>query len=74
MHNETVERVSRKSLIAGHSFFSQKYRLSCSKTHNKIYVQLFFLTKVMVNNFNQGVIFLKIGYARVSTGLQKLDL
>jgi len=30
--------------------------------------------KLWYNRFNQGVIFLKIGYARVSTGLQNLDL
>ncbi len=30
--------------------------------------------KLWYNGFNRGVIFLKIGYARVSTGLQNLDL
>ncbi len=30
--------------------------------------------KLCYNKINKGVIFLKIGYARVSTGLQNLDL
>lgn len=30
--------------------------------------------KLCYIGFNRGVIFLKIGYARVSTGLQNLDL
>lgn len=46
----------------------------CSKSHNEIYVQLITLIKDMVQLNGKELIILNIGYARVSTGLQNLDL
>lgn len=56
-------------------FFYSKLPLPCSETHYKIYVQLNYhtLSYVTINNVKETII-LKIGYARVSTGLQNLDL
>jgi len=50
------------------------YVFICSKTHNKINVHIYTMASSYVTIAGVGGGFLKVGYARVSTGLQNLDL